>query len=297
MTSRLAALHTWATVPSHTDRLNTALAGRYRIERHLGEGGMAAVRSFMILFMSSMPLAAQSIPGAVLARHEPHHHLVYEDSTIRVLRVRVPGHDTTLLHEHDPDYFWIALGASEVVNVRLGAAPATIKSADLSIHYTVGKFAHVARNPGTVPFDNITVELLGRQTNVRNLCEAAVANQPNSCPQAPAERTRRFPGAAEHAAFTTDQLRVSLVTIQPGTTMQPSAETKRAWVIALDTLDAGRALKIEGAGQWKGGVFRAAPGAEWKISNGGEVAVRVLTAVPLRATAGRQGSRRALRSP
>ena len=28
---------------AQTDRLNTALAGRYRIERHLGEGGMAAV--------------------------------------------------------------------------------------------------------------------------------------------------------------------------------------------------------------------------------------------------------------
>ena len=28
---------------AQTDRLNTALAGRYRIERHLGEGGMASV--------------------------------------------------------------------------------------------------------------------------------------------------------------------------------------------------------------------------------------------------------------
>jgi eukaryotic-like serine/threonine-protein kinase len=36
-------LHTWATVTQQTDRLNTALAGRYRIERHLGEGGMASV--------------------------------------------------------------------------------------------------------------------------------------------------------------------------------------------------------------------------------------------------------------
>src|SRR4051794_14729145 len=90
---------------------------------------------------------AQSIPGAVLAKGEPHHHLVYEDATLRVLRVRVPAHDTTLLHEHDPDYFWIALGSSEVVNAKLGAPDATIKSADLSIHYTRGKFAHVARNP------------------------------------------------------------------------------------------------------------------------------------------------------
>src|ERR1019366_783739 len=30
-------------VTQQTDRLNTALAGRYRIERHLGEGGMASV--------------------------------------------------------------------------------------------------------------------------------------------------------------------------------------------------------------------------------------------------------------
>src|SRR3954468_20089563 len=114
---------------------------------------------------------AQSIRGAVLAKAEPHHHVAYEDASIRVLRVHVPSHDTTLLHEHDPDYFWIALGVSTVVNARLGAPDAKIVSSDLSIHYTPGNFAHVARNPGDAPFDNITVELLGSQTNVRNVCE------------------------------------------------------------------------------------------------------------------------------
>lgn len=262
-----------------SDRLSTALTRRYRIERYHLTFGMKTLGIVATLGLLASSGAAQSIPGAVLAKREPHHHLAYEDSTFRVLRVSVPAHDTTLLHEHDPDYFWIALGASEVVNARLGQPDAQIKSADLSVHYTVGEFAHVARNPGTVPFNNITVELLGKQTNVRNLCEAAVANQPNSCPAAPTERTRRFPGAAEHAAFNTDQLRVSLVTIQPGGTMQPSSETKRAWVIALDTMDAKGPLKIEGAGVWKGGVFRAAAGTDWKIRNSGKSAVRVITAV------------------
>ena len=104
-----------------------------------------------LLLLGAAAARSQSIPGAVLAKNEPHHHLVYEDSTLRVLRVRVPAHDTTLLHEHDPDYFWIALGASTVVNAKLGAPDATISSADLSIHYTLGNFAHVARNPGGVP--------------------------------------------------------------------------------------------------------------------------------------------------
>jgi hypothetical protein len=252
-----------------------------------GVSRLKSARWFALLLIASLPVRAQSIPGAVLAKHEPHHHLAYEDSDLRVLRVHVPPHDTTLLHEHDPDYFWIALGASEVVNARLGAPEARIRSSDLSIHYTAGKFAHVARNPGDSPFDNITVELLPQQTNVRNLCESAVADRPHDCPQAMAELTRRFRGASEHAAFTTDQLRVSLVTIQPGMAMQPSAEVKRAWVIALDTVDAGRTLRIEGSGRWVGGTFRPAPSAEWKVRNSGTTAVRVLAVVPLPPQAGR----------
>ena len=117
----------------------------------------------------------------MLAQREPHHHLVYEDSTIRVLRVRVPAHDTTLLHEHDPDYFWVALGPSTLVNVRAGVPDATVTSPDLAVHYSFGKFAHIARNPGAAPFDNITVELLEPQTGVHNLCEPAVADKPLDC--------------------------------------------------------------------------------------------------------------------
>src|SRR5579872_2874783 len=158
----------------------------------------------IIAVLAPRPVRAQSIAGAVLAKREPHHHVAFEDSVLRVLRVHVAGHDTTLLHEHDADYFWVALGASTVVNAKLGAPDATITSSDLSVHYTLGQFAHVARNPGGSAFDNITVELLGRQTNPRNLCEAAVSGTPVRC--ARARQGAWVRGATEHAAFETDQL-------------------------------------------------------------------------------------------
>ena len=226
----------------------------------------------------SLPAGAQQIPGAVLAKNEPHHHLAYQDSTLRVLRVRVPAHDTTLLHEHDPDYFWIALGASTVVNAKLGAPDATITSADLSIHYTPGNFAHVARNPGGTPFDNITVELLEPQTAVRNLCEAALADKPLDC-RSKEQRSAAFIGAAERPAFATARHRVSLVTIPPNGTVRPGTPTKSAWLIALDTIDVARALATRNLGPWIGGTIRLPNDPTWRIQNQGGKSVRFIAFV------------------
>lgn len=230
------------------------------------------------LLLCATTASAQSIPGAVLAKHEPHHHLAFEDATIRVLRVRVPAHDTTLLHEHDPDYFWIALGASSVVNAKLGSPDATIASANLSVHYTPGHFAHVARNPGDVPFDNITVELLEPQTNVRNLCERAIGDAPLDCP-AKLSGPPFLIGGSEHPAFATDQLRVSLVTMAPGQTLRPTQLALPIWVIALDTANVARDLVATGAPAWVGGTFRSEPGKRWTVTNRGDTPVRVVTIV------------------
>lgn len=232
-----------------------------------------------LLLTCAATLDAQTIPGAVLATREPHHHLVYEDSSLRVLRVRVPAHDTTLLHEHDPDYFWISLGASTLINAKPGVADATITSADLSFHYSFGNFAHVARNPGTRPFDNITVELLEPQTDVRNLCERVIADKPLDC-QPPSARTEEyFSGATEHPALTTAQTRVSLMTLPPGRTLRPTARTRSTWVIALDSADAARGLMIDGAAKWIGGAFRAPEAGEWALRNRGRAPIRVIAVI------------------
>ncbi len=220
------------------------------------------------------PALAQSIPGAVLAKREPHHHMVYEDATIRVLRVRVPPHDTTLLHEHDPDYFWVALGPSTLINVKPGSPDATVTSTDLAFHYAVGHFAHIARNPGKAPFDNITVELLEPQGNVRNLCEAALADKPLDC-SSPAAKTAYFAGAADHPALSTSRLHVSLVTIKPGATLKPIVNTHPTWLIALDTLDAPR-LSTESTSKWIGGTLRAGDGRPWSVKNMSPNTVRLI---------------------
>jgi len=231
-----------------------------------------------LLLLTAAAIRAQTIPGAVLAQREPHHHLAYEDSSIRVLRVRVPAHDTTLLHEHDPDYFWIALGPSTLVNAKPGVPDATVTSADLAFHYSVGKFAHVARNPGSGPFDNITVELLDPQTNVRNLCEPAVADKPLDC--GPAGKSQAFfSGATEHPALTSDQTRVSLLTIAPGGTLRPTSRSRRVRMIALDTTDARRGLVIDGSATWTGGAFRAPPTGSWALRNESRFPVRVIAVV------------------
>jgi hypothetical protein len=219
---------------------------------------------------------AQSIPGAVLAKREPHHHSVYEDSSLRVLRVRVPAHDTTLLHEHDPDYFWIALGASTVVNAKLGAPDATISSPDLSIHYTPGHFAHVARNPGTTAFDNITVELLEPQANVHNLCEPALAAKPLACPKT---ASSLFTGVTEHKAFATNRLRVSLVSIAPGGALRPASAGKATWLIALDTADTKHDLVLEPSVAWVGGTIRPPRSGSWALENKSQRVIRALAVI------------------
>ena len=236
---------------------------------------MSAIVAIVAALLAPAALSAQSIPGAVLAQHEPHHHVAYADATLRVLRVRVAPHDTTLLHEHGPDYFWIALGASEVVNARPGSPDATIKSSDLSVHYTPGKFAHVARNPGSTSFDNITIELLQPQSNVHNACEPALGGQAVDCPR-PNVPAGSFTAGTEHTAFSTDQLRVSVLTLGPGETLRPRATGER-WIIALDTLDTRSALVTTGQAAWTGGVLHSS-GTNFTVRNGSGRGIRFLSA-------------------
>jgi len=134
--------------------------------------------SLLLLFAFS--LSAQA-PVAVPAAKEPHHHLILENSYVRVLRVSVPAHDATLLHQHDVPYIYVALGPGDVINAVAGKPEAHLVMTDGQVGYSRGGFAHIARTDAGSPFNNVTVELLHPQGEVHNLCEKIVEGELGEC--------------------------------------------------------------------------------------------------------------------
>jgi hypothetical protein len=61
--------------------------------------------------------------------------------------------------------------------------------------------------------------------------------------------------------------------------LSPSAQIKKAWVIALDTADTKSALAITGGGAWKGGTFRAPQSTPWTLVNRGRSPVRAIVVI------------------
>jgi uncharacterized RmlC-like cupin family protein len=120
-------------------------------------------------------------PVAVPIPKEPHHHLVFENSYVRVFRVNVPAHEATLLHQHDVPYLYVALGPADVINAVQDKPEVHLVMADGQLGYSPGHFAHIARNESDSPFNNVTFELLHAQGEVHNLCEKIVEGELGEC--------------------------------------------------------------------------------------------------------------------
>ncbi|HXL23340.1 MAG TPA: hypothetical protein VOA78_12780 [Candidatus Dormibacteraeota bacterium] len=141
-------------------------------------------------------------PAAVPVAQEPHHHLVFENSYVRVLRVSIPANESTLLHQHDASYVYVSLGPADIVNAVQGKPEVHPKLTDGQVGYAKGGFAHVATAVG-IPFNNVTIELLLPQGDPRNLCEKIVDGPLDACNQP----TRSLPFKAK-PLLETDEARV-----------------------------------------------------------------------------------------
>ena len=132
-----------------------------------------------VLILVAFAARAQAPAGnPVPTKDEPHHHLVLENSYVRVLHFELPAHEATLLHAHDLPYVSVALGPGDFINAVVGKPETHLTPADGQIGYSKGGFAHIVRTDAGTPFQNFTVELLKPQGTARNRCAKIVADLP-----------------------------------------------------------------------------------------------------------------------
>ena len=98
---------------------------------------------------------------------EPRHHYQFENPYVRVYDVVVPVGDTTFFHVHSVDYTYVSVGAANLVAQALGTDPTPLVLADGEVRFTKGPITHRVWNVGAMPFHNITIELLKRDSTAR----------------------------------------------------------------------------------------------------------------------------------
>lgn len=187
------------------------------------------------LLLLTFSLNAQA-PTAVPIPKEPHHHLVFENSYVRVFRVNVPAHKATLLHQHEVPYVYVAIGAADVINAVQDKPEVRLMLTDGQVNYSRGGFAHIARNESAMPFNNVTIELLHPQGNPHNLCASIVAGPQGACPNAESVPTTWYstplPGGSP--LFETDEIVVERANIDPKSRYEDKRPAVSALLIAMD---------------------------------------------------------------
>jgi hypothetical protein len=193
----------------------------------------------VLLLCAGLRAQGPAVPQAVAVRNEPHHHLAFENSYVRVFSVEVAPHAATLLHEHARDYFYVTLGAADIINAPLGKPGTHAQSKDGEVHFARGGFAHVAQNLSDQPFRNLTIEFLRPQGEARNLCEKVVPGDVGPCEKAQGK------GFAATPLFETAEVRVEFVRLDPQAQKVEMVAGTGTLVAALE--QAG--IKVESEGQ------------------------------------------------
>jgi len=206
------------------------------------------MRLIQLMLIGVSYMAAQQ---AVPAAREPHHHIVYEDAHVRILNAEVEARGSTLLHSHDRDYVWIALGDSSLVDTVPGRPETHIQTADGSIHFTRGGFSHVTRNESNSSFHIVAVDLLQPQSDPHNVCAEVLLGEYLHCHEPGAE----WLGANLQIQFETGQTRVGILQIAPNATLTLPPADVPPLLIALEGTEAEAVTRANGASA-SGGLRR-----------------------------------------
>lgn len=221
---------------------------------------------FLLLVLVSL-LAAQ-VPEVEITA-EPSHHLALENKYVRVFKVEVAAHSSTLMHRHRHDYLFVTLGDAQVSNEVEGKAPVELKLADGEAHFVAGGFAHIAKDLAGGPFRNVTVELLQ---------DESARQVPSRWPRENGEET--FAGGRSKILFVKDGVRASEVNMEPGATVPRHHHDAPHLLVALTDLSLHS--DVEGGGstvaEVKSGDVRWVPGGyTHTLTNTGKNPARFVT--------------------
>ncbi len=132
---------------------------------------MKAIVSAALFCLLAGVVCAQE--KAVPLGEEGHHQLVLENEYTRVFHVVLAPKESTLMHQHDRDYVYVMIGASQVEVVKAGAAPTQMKLNDGDVKFTKGPLTHKVTNTGDTPFVNLTIEV--KKASTKSVCGASWA--------------------------------------------------------------------------------------------------------------------------
>jgi quercetin dioxygenase-like cupin family protein len=206
---------------------------------------------FPALLLAVITLAAQ-IPSEVEITAEPHHHLLLENQQVRVFLAEVAPQEATLMHRHNHDYVFVALGATDVSNEVAGKSPVILKMQDGEARFAPGGFAHIARDLASTPFRAIAVEFLQD--------DAAHKTPPPAWDED--RGLHIFTGGTQHIMFVQDGVRVSEIELQPGATVPSHHHSGPHLVVAVSDLDVRSDIEGQGSrpGHLKSGEVKWLPG-------------------------------------
>ena len=222
----------------------------------------------LFLFLLIPFLAAQTTTEVEITS-EPSHHLALENEYIRVFKVEVAPHASTLLHRHGHDYVFVTLGDAHVSNEVEGKVPVDLKLTNGDARFVVGNFAHVAKNFSDQPFRNVTIELMQ---------DEKLRQTPSHWPEESGEKT--FTGGRRKILFVKDGVRVSEVNLEPGAVVPSHHHEGPHLLVAVTDVDIRSDVEGMGPmpGNFKTGDIKWLPGGyTHTVTNVGKSPARFVT--------------------
>jgi len=229
------------------------------------------MKRLLFLLLPIAFLAAQTkTTSEVEITAEPSHHLVegLSNEYVRVFKVEVAPHTSTLMHRHRHDYVYVTIGDAHLSNEAEGKAPVDVKLSDGDTRFTPGNFAHIARNLSDQPFSNVTIELMQDETSRLT---------PSRWPEDSGEKT--FPGGRSKILFVKDGARVSEVNLEPGAVVPSHHHDGPHLLVAISDLDLRSDVDRQGpTGKFKAGDVKWLPGGyTHTLTNVGKSPARFVT--------------------